>query len=224
MLLKNKGELRTAHLHLHHLDSRFPRQVAPTLQTGAMPPQGCRGRDGRGNAQVLTGCMLMSQPVLSPGSLSLSNPNRISILSVHWLRSRRLSAETEEGGPSSLGGRRKASLQGHDALHSYSPQSTQCKRSGCDTVDTSRKNLAFGKTAHSNNTTPGENTTGAGPSKAAQLHKQNTNNDHGWMPLPHGVLKVHKPQHRSPDGLSQRKEKPRSYNNICVNVHSFVHL
>lgn len=32
---------------------------------------------------VLTGCMLMSQPVLSPGSLSLSKPNRKSILSVH---------------------------------------------------------------------------------------------------------------------------------------------
>lgn len=125
-----------------------------------------------------------------------------------------MSAEIEEGGPSSLGGRRKASLQGHDALHSYSPQSTQCKHSGCDTVDTSPKKLAFGKTAHSNNMTRGENTTGAGPSKAAQLHKQNTNNDHGWMPLLHGILEVHKAHHCSPDSLSQRKEKPRSYNNV----------
>lgn len=48
--------------------------------------------------QRLTGCMLISQPVFSPGSLILSKPKRASISSVNWLRSRRLRAED----PSSL--------------------------------------------------------------------------------------------------------------------------
>lgn len=47
-----------------------------------------------------TGCMLISQPVFSPGSFILSKPNRASISSVNWLRSRRLTADMED--PSSL--------------------------------------------------------------------------------------------------------------------------
>lgn len=48
----------------------------------------------------LTGCMLISQPVLSPGSFILSKPKRASMSSVNWLRSSRLTADIEE--PSSL--------------------------------------------------------------------------------------------------------------------------
>lgn len=55
---------------------------------------------GKATTGFHTGCMLISQPVLSPGSFILSNPNCPSILSVHWLRSKRLRAESEE--PSSL--------------------------------------------------------------------------------------------------------------------------
>ena len=47
-----------------------------------MQPNPAREREV-GGKHVLTGCILMSQPVFSPGSLSLSNPNRRSILSVH---------------------------------------------------------------------------------------------------------------------------------------------
>lgn len=48
----------------------------------------------------LTGCMLISQPVFSPGSFILSKPKRASMSSVNWLRSSRLSADMED--PSSL--------------------------------------------------------------------------------------------------------------------------
>lgn len=49
---------------------------------------------------LLTGCMLISQPVFSPGSFILSKPKRQSISSVNWLRSSRLRADIED--PSSL--------------------------------------------------------------------------------------------------------------------------
>lgn len=48
----------------------------------------------------LTGCMLISQPVFSPGSFKRSKPKRASISSVNWLRSSRLRADMDE--PSSL--------------------------------------------------------------------------------------------------------------------------
>lgn len=50
--------------------------------------------------------------------------------------------------------------------------STRCKRSRCDMLDVSLKNLAFSKTAHSNNRTREKNMSGAGPSKAVEVHKQ----------------------------------------------------
>lgn len=48
----------------------------------------------------LTGCMLINQPVFSPGSFIRSNPKRVSISSVNWLRSSLLRADIED--PSSL--------------------------------------------------------------------------------------------------------------------------
>lgn len=49
---------------------------------------------------TLTGCILISQPVFSPGSFIRSKPKRASISSVNWLRSSRLRADIED--PSSL--------------------------------------------------------------------------------------------------------------------------
>lgn len=48
----------------------------------------------------LTGCILINQPVFSPGSFIRSKPKRASISSVNWLRSSRLRADIDE--PSSL--------------------------------------------------------------------------------------------------------------------------
>lgn len=42
---------------------------------------------------ILTGCMLISHPVFSPGSFIRSKPKRSSIPSVNWLRSSRLTAD-----------------------------------------------------------------------------------------------------------------------------------
>lgn len=60
----------------------YPAGCHPHFREGSATTKGAEWQEG-GKAQVLTGCMLMSQPVFSPGSLSLSKPNRKSILSVH---------------------------------------------------------------------------------------------------------------------------------------------